>query len=237
MRWTKKLTKTQRDSLANSVREHRGLQLAHYSLGYSAARRLNSIPLETKLYGLVYQRIESSKRPVRFLDSGAGLGGVSADLKKMFGPKLEVTTLSLRHPNTSKKSQEKAIEEIKKSHHKSYYPYQKEEFDRLKIKRQFAKEQERIISDARLDSTLIDKVRVGLIENFVPKEKYDIIFDYTGPLQYSAHSERVAMRYAKLLPKGGLVVTTSVDPHGYLVRGGKFKLKEKIGNCTVFEKL
>ncbi|MFA5930832.1 MAG: hypothetical protein WC821_00805 [archaeon] len=237
MRWTKKLGKTARSSLANAIKEHRELQIAHFSFGYSAARRLASISPEINLTGIIERRISEAKRPIRFLDSGAGLGGISADLKKRFGSKLEVTTLSLRHPNTSRKSQAQAIAEIKKSHHKDYYPYQKDEFDRLGIRNRLTKEQKQILSEARKDSRIIDNIRVGIIENFVPKEKYDIIFDYTGPVQYSTYRKRVAMQYSKLLPKGGLLVVTSSESKEYLIKSGKFRIREKIGACTVFEKL
>ena len=206
MRWTKRLPKKERKELAEGIKDHREWQLMHHQLGYSAARRLEHIALGFDLEGVVRNRIASSKRPVRFFDSGAGHAGVSGDLKRKFGDKVEVTALTLLHPNVSAKSKRRAIKDAKENP-RAYYPYSASEPKLKEIGEKFAKDHRKILDIARKNAKVVDDVKVGLLENMPVKTKYDIIFDHSGPLQYSKHLERVAEQYEKMLPKGGLLIT------------------------------
>ena len=79
--------------------------------------------------------------------------------------------------------------------------------DPVQLGEKLAKEQRKLVDNARKNAKVVDEVKVGLIENLDVKKKYDIIFDHMGPLEYSLHRERVIEQYAKMLPKGGLLIT------------------------------
>lgn len=236
MRWTKRFPKSERAKIAYDVKAHRTQQYLCHSLMYSAARRLADVSKNIDVEQIVRERMARLKRPLRFFDSGGGNAGVSSDLKRVFGSQIEVTALSLRHPNISKKSEKAALKDVKKFP-KAYYPYTSMD-DLVEIGKALAKDHAKVIKDARVDTKLIDHQKVGLIENFPTTKKYDVIFDYTGPLKYSAHRERVVQQYRALLPKGGLLIALIGDASVQAFFEKKqFKIIRQGKNFAVLEKI
>lgn len=222
MKWTRRLSTRKRNELSNHVLEQRFLQTRHNTLMYSARRNLEHIQKEVDLVGILRKRLSLIKRPLRFLDSGAGLGNVSAGLKKEFGEQVNVTALTLRGLNISTKTKRASISHAKENP-TYYYPFPVEE--RKEMGEKMSKSQRESIDLARKNSQIIDNVKVGLLENLPTRKKYDIIFDYSGPLQHSTSKKRVAEQYAKLLPKGGLLITIKKS---YLSKSFNVKRKFKV---------
>ena len=155
---------------------------------------------------IVRSRFSRTKKPVRFFDSGAGNAGVSGDLKRKLGPLVEVTALTLLHPNISEQSKRLSVKAARNV--RDYYPFSAGDPELPKISRRFQREQARTIDNARENASIVDRVKVGLLEDMPVKGKYDIVFDHAGPLEHSKYQERVIAQYSKMLPKGGLLITT-----------------------------
>ncbi|MCX6803502.1 MAG: hypothetical protein NTY48_02940 [Candidatus Diapherotrites archaeon] len=119
MKYTKRLGPYQRKQLSDSVRAHRRLAFKKPGLSYSIFRDLKDVDklLGLNLENLIQKRFLSNprQRVIRFLDSGAGTLRVSAGLKQLFGKKLEITAVSLIHPNTSLKTKRRVLKEIRQN--------------------------------------------------------------------------------------------------------------------------
>ena len=231
MRWTDRLSNSERRVLAKKIHAHRARQPLHNNLMYSAGRRLKHFS-GAQFVGILSQHASKLKRPLRFFDSGAGLGGVGADIKRTLGAKVEVTTFSLRTPHISGETKSSSVKHV--THFvQEYFPYPsetaKEEGKRLGVQHR------KRLDQAKVDAKLIDHSRVGLLENMKISKKYDVIFESSGPLQYSEYRERVVDRYYKMLPKGGLLML-SLDqiPHALLF--GKFNLVGELDKIAIYEK-
>ncbi len=228
MHWTKKLSKEKRDRLAKTVRGQREEQLRGWRLTYSAARRLSSVPFIEDIVG---EKQQALGRPLRFLDSGAGLMGVSADLKRAFGKDIEVTAITLRHPNLSTKSKRRSLKTARTRAHAEYYPFNGPESERQKFNADIANQISSAIDRGRRDVNWVDSQKIGLVENLSARKKYDIIFDGAGALQYGLNNKRILERYYKMLPQGGLLVL-NIHPYTFekikeLIDPDKFILERK----------
>jgi hypothetical protein len=235
MRWTKTLSKKKRTALAKETLNQRRKQLEGFRLDYSAARDLKRI--DKGLLDFLKFKVAESKKPVRFLDAGAGLMGVSADLKKIFGDKIDVTAITLRHPNLSKKSEaislDKAIATapaefgVNPTYRRQYLERGREIFDRLKP----------AIEQGRKNAKIVDHAKVGLIENMSSKNKFDVILDYVGALRHGVNRGRILDRYCKMLPKGGTLVCHIASLKEFnIANPKKFRMKI-VGNYFFMTKI
>ena len=209
MHWTKRLNQKERAHLVSDIRKeiHRTKQLPN--VGYNTARDLDYYKHlnQLDLVEMIMERSRNLKRPLRFFDSGAGLALTPIQLKQLFRDQIEVTAISLVHPNLSDKTREKAMKEYKNMH-------------LVQPKSEIIKQWDQV----RQGYKLIDKLKVGLLENFNIRKKQDIILDWFGPLSKSKHRERVIEKYYNSLNRGGIIITTrsSVDPAQL---EGKFTIK------------
>ncbi len=231
LKWTKRLSQIERDLIAKEVRHQRLLQLSNPTKEYSASRRAITYKGgEQDVIATIQKKLAIKKRkgPLRILDSGAGILGVAADIKKTFGQSVSVTGLTLKHPNTSVESERIALDRTKVGSQQ----------EALKIRGQLTFAQlvghhRRVLQRGRENSKIVDRVKVGLLENLKGKEKYDIIFDLHGAILYSQKHGRVIALYKKMLPKGGILVTTKNVYEGNM---HGFKITHEHG-FQVFEKL
>lgn len=239
MRWTKKLSTDERLGLADTVLLHRKKQLMYPTGWYSSTRRLASLPeLETKLKNIIGNLLsQKRKSPVRVLDSGAGLLGISGDLKQIFGNKIHLTALTLRHPNTSLKSMKIGLKEtIDKSHVGDicgmHLDGLKDTISNREKVRAFTQHHVGLFKTGKQNAKLVDKIKVGLLENMQGKETYDLIFDISGGMLHTYYPTRVKEVAHKMLTPSGILITDerkySLDTTMFEVIG-QFKIEMRRG--------
>jgi len=204
MRWTKKLPASEKKKLVESVKMHRRLQLGYPTRIYNASRRLSDLNVQGQIITSIIRKIMLKKKngPARVLDAGAGLLGVSGDLKKLFGNRIHITAITLRHPNTSKRSKQLALEKtIAQSNDLviSEHPA---------VKQELLKKHSKLIQIGRKYSKTVDRVQVGLLENMSPKGKYDVVLDVSGAISYTDYPEHTFELLRQMLSRGGRIVQT-----------------------------
>ncbi|MCX6803245.1 MAG: hypothetical protein NTY48_01595 [Candidatus Diapherotrites archaeon] len=69
-----------------------------------------------------------------------------------------------------------------------------------------SKVHQKLLAEAKNNVAFIDNLHVGLIENFCPRKKFDVIFDYSGPLNGGYHTNQVFAVYEKALAKNGIII-------------------------------
>jgi len=202
MKFTKRLSSEERKRLAVSVRTHRRMAFERPSITYSIFRGLSEVRqfLGLDLASVVDSKIKSRHHPIHFLDSGAGALRVSAGLKKRFGDKINITTLSLKHPNASTFTRKQVFDKIRADLKESKYYSKKDLVASLK-------KHSRLLAEAKKNVKSVDYLHVGLAENFKSRKKFDIIFDYSGPLSGGFYTGEVFSNYSQLLKKGGILIT------------------------------
>jgi SAM-dependent methyltransferase len=212
MSWTKGLSGLKRKALVNEVQFHRRRQVLFPSHPYTAFRNLVELGSQGEALVDLVRRLAKRKR-VRIFDAGAGMLGLSGDLKQIFGKKVHVTALTLRHPNTSAKTEQESVKTTRKNvwalKRMGVFPngimYKgKEPADAL------AEYHSSIIQKARESSRKVDEVKVGLFENLDTNAKYDVIVDFCGALSYSTNQKRAVEVLNKMLPKNGVIVIGSM---------------------------
>jgi hypothetical protein len=214
MRWTKTLSNAKRKELADQVKFHRRMQVAFPNKTYTAFRNLAELGRQgTKLKKMILEMTAKKKRPLRVLDAGAGMLGVSGDLKKLFKDKIHITSVTLKHPNISVKTKRKMLNDTSANvdfvRQIGVFPerMKKSEED---IKKRLTKYHSRLIDRGRRYSALVDEVKIGLIENQSEKAKYDLVMDFSGAISYSDQEKRVLQLLNKNLSKGGVLVLGGV---------------------------
>ncbi len=239
-KWTKRLDVFEKQDFANNIKRHRFLQLSSPSFKYSAARSASSYKeYKQDVLAVIKDKLEKRKGPLRILDSGAGLLNVSADIKVKFKNSVHVTGLTLRHPNTSLKSETIALNITKElTPENGLKRLTSAIASRIKgtklTRAQLVEYHKKLIQKGRRNSKIVDKVKVGLIENQTGKEVYDVILDLHGPLTHTINQSEVMERYKTLLNRGGILITPY--PITYLAGCEGFKLIQAHG-LKIYEKL
>lgn len=141
--------------------------------------------------------------------------GVSADIKKAFGDRVFVTSLdvsSARFPRIAKGKLKRLILQHTGGYHEGI---------RAEVEKRL-----RNLKTADENSLLVDERRVGAIENFSTRRKYDLIIDFAGGLTYSHHLYRILEVYQNNLQVNGRVLTLSDTAASFA--------KENMGENSVF---
>lgn len=165
--------------------EIRALRLqARYPSSMPQNRGLHNTSINPKLIEGIIKRQLKGRKQISVLDSGAGYFQLASDIKRRFGKSVNVTGITLKSPFFS----EKTIAESKK----------------------FSPAYEKILINARENARLVDSVKVGLVENIKRRKKFEIIFDYGGPLLYSLEKKRLFEQYAELLKPNGVIIVKAI---------------------------
>ena len=184
---------SQRKEVAEHLRLHRKW---YFALDSAYERRRDLEYLRSKCAFDLAEYLEKllpKRGRLAVLDSGAGFFGVSGDLKRKFGKRVFVTGLTMVSPVLPKRSRVGMIALLKKLN-----PGYRHE--RL-IEGLYGG-----LKKAEENSSLVDDVRVGVIENFSTRRRYGVILDVHGPLRHSRFQQRVIERYFNLLKPNGRVV-------------------------------
>jgi SAM-dependent methyltransferase len=196
-KFSKNIAPHERYLRAIEYRGHRKDRLG-INQSYETHRSLSRVKSEfgVDLVRFLQSRIRRKKKQFRFLDSGAGLLQVSGPLKKKFGSTLHVTAISLTHPNMHPNS----IQEFKRRNkHDTFIEQSK--LNKLREEKLDA------IESAKEYSKKLDEVKVGFVENFESKEKYDLILDLYGPVTHSRNPESIVKKYFEFLEEGGELIS------------------------------
>ena len=185
----KNKTNPNRSELAKDIRSHR-----HWALygGYTRSRNLGSLrrSFGFNMHAFV-KNLLKKKATLRILDSGSGFLGISADLKKRFGKRVDVTSLNVIHPYTTRQIRSDSYSKVMQT--RTRFDAQLGQAARKKTSRRAGH---------------IDRIKVSSAERFVEGTKYDIILDIYSALHYSSFKGIVLENYAKLLKPNGILLTT-----------------------------
>lgn len=196
--WTRTLSPEHREQLNLTIRVNRRSLFSPFAYpidrGLAAIKRESNFQLGRYISGRLPKR-----GPLTLLDSGAGLMGVTADLKRLFGKRIFITALGLWSPKVSKTPKR----ELKKLSEK----YKDRRND---LKRAIRKIKDRF-STLRQNAVFADETRVGMAETFVPDRKYDVILDWNGPVTHSIFKERVIQNYLAMLKPNGVILAAYLD--------------------------
>jgi len=150
------------------------------------------------------QRVLPKDRRGRVLDSGAGFLGISNDIKQTFGNRVFVTALNVTFPVPTKKIEQELSKELENLRLVRKFGFNREY---LKLQRHLAD-----LRAVKQRTKSVKDIRVGAIENFSNKRKYDVIIDASGGLKYTGFPSRVMEVYFKSLNPNGVIVVSGSIP-------------------------
>ncbi|MEK6959307.1 MAG: class I SAM-dependent methyltransferase [archaeon] len=184
----------QRRLIASEIKELR--RTYNHRAGYFQARDLTNLrynfnfDAEKYIKNYMKENKKGARDPLAILDSGAGLLSLSAQLKKKFGKRIFLTSLTLRGPGIPKKI---FAEMEKRKNTAGHF----EEAKELKAHKAFPKAAKQV-----------DELRISTLEDLQTTRRYDLILDIHGPLTYPLAGEsRILEQYLRLLKPGGKLIT------------------------------
>lgn len=130
------------------------------------------------------------KGKLHILDSGAGWGKLSVEIKELFKHKVNVTALTLIHPNFTT--------ETINSRASLSFP---------------TKTQKRL----RRRTRAIDNIAINSGERFASNKQFDVVMDFFGALNHSFFGQVVAENYAKSLSRDGIIIANDAAVISYFV--------------------
>ena len=162
--------------------------------------------------------LKKKRNKLYVLNAGGGFLNLDNELKARFGNKLFLTSIGLASGHFPPEEMNAIYSDMRKT---------KEEWVKKKSKDLIKQLKE---FDRRTKK--VDQYAVSFFENFSTPRRYDVIFDFLGPMRYSPFSERVIEQYGNILKNGGCAITPkSIFEH----RMGTYDFKKDAHNFIKFE--